>query len=514
MDTLICAGGSGARVLESVLHLCAVGLGPPRLRTFVIDSDGTNGSLDRTTNLVGAYVACQKIFGKGPFFRTELDLLEGSQKLRVWSPVVGKQHFRDVLNYDGLSPQQREIVELLFTDDELKMPMDVGFRGHPALGAAALSLLPLFRNDPKDPLWNQVATDLQQDVTNGEAHVVIAGSVFGGTGASAIYPLVRFLRSPDLLAHNSEKLKIGAIALAPYFQFSAADAQARGAQVDPGQAARSEEFPLASRSAAEFYDYLLKHNDWGLNAMYWVGDDDPVDVAYSWGGSAQNNPAHFVELLSAVACLDFFRAPSIRGTFYYSGPRQFAAMPGKNMLTWADLPLSGLDRKEVRNAIHCFHLAGMAHLGFFSRLFPDSRLTDRPYLVPWYRDYFANRPGGLNSDAAKEAIKPLTDYFSNRYFPWWGQIQDDDGRVRLLNRTAWAEGGTGEGYVQLSQIGAVLFEDGTSPPKQDMDSFFDWTVKVAKNSPANAEPASRYVSILASAAARFVGARHGDRAEE
>lgn len=509
MDTLICAGGSGGRVLESVLHLCAAGLGPPKLRTFVIDSDGTNGSLDRTRKLVDSYIACQEVFGKGPFFRTELDLLS-SPGLRVWSPVDKQQHFKDVLNYDALSPEQREITELLFTEDELKMHMEVGFRGHPALGAAALSLLPLFRNDRKDPLWNLVATDLQQDVTNGEAHVVIAGSVFGGTGASAIHPLVRYLRSPDLLSQNKEKLKIGAIALAPYFQFSAADAAARGASVDPGQAARSEDFPLASRSAADYYDQLRKNSDWGLDTMYWVGDDDPAKVNYSWGGKEQDNPPHFVELLSAVACLEFFRAPSSPGTFYYSGPREFPLMPGKNVLTWADLPLSSFERTYFQNTIHRCHLAGMAHLGFFSRLLSDSRLSDRPYLIPWYRDYFTDGPYGMTSTAAQKEIGLLTDYFGSRYFPWWNQIHGEPGRVRLFNRTVWTESSSGKRYVQLSQIGSVLFEDGTSPPKQDMDSFFDWTVKVAKSSPANVRPASRYLSILANAAANFIKDRHGE----
>ena len=140
MTTLICAGGSGTRVLEAVLHLCAAGLGPSDLRTFVIDPDGSNGNVDKTRKLVNRYQECHEAFKTDghPFFRTKVDLLKSAQGLRVWSPVDKTQKFKNLLNYTDLSPAQKDVVHLLLTDVELDMPMDVGFRGHPALGAAAL----------------------------------------------------------------------------------------------------------------------------------------------------------------------------------------------------------------------------------------------------------------------------------------------------------------------------------------------------------------------------------------
>jgi hypothetical protein len=74
MDTLICAGGSGSRVLEAVIHLCADGLGPQKLRILVIDPDATNGCLNRTGKLVDTYQKVHQIFGKdqevGQYFAT------------------------------------------------------------------------------------------------------------------------------------------------------------------------------------------------------------------------------------------------------------------------------------------------------------------------------------------------------------------------------------------------------------------------------------------------------------
>ncbi|MBT9333146.1 hypothetical protein [Paracidobacterium acidisoli] len=515
MDTLICAGGSGARILESVLHLCAAGLGPPRLRTFIIDPDATNGSVQRAKDAVTAYIACQKVFGDGPFFRTEIDLLKGSNEVRVWSPVDRAQRFQQVLNYEGLSPDQRQIVDLLFTKEELEMTMDVGFRGHPALGAAALSLLPLFRNDTRNPLWSQFATDLQHDVTNGEAHVVIAGSVFGGTGASTIHPLVRYLRSPDLLSSNREKLKLGAVALAPYFQFSAADAAAQnGEATEAEKAAQSELFPLASRSAAEYYEHLRRNSDWAFDAMYWIGDDSPVKVEYSKGGSKQNNPAHFVELMGGLACLEFFFGGSPAHDCCYAGPQASTELPDRNPVTWRDLPLSHLERNRVRDSIHCFHLAGAAHLGFFDRLLADERLEHHSYFVPWYRDHFTNGSGKLTGTEARTRNSSLTEYFNTHYFPWWDQIHTaDGGRVRLLNRSLW-DGGGSLSHVRLNQLGSILYQENGRAPVHGMDSFFDWTVKVSKGSPANVSPSSRYLWILGKAAEKFVQQTHGDSRSE
>jgi len=76
MMTLIAAGGSGIQVLEAVLHLCAAGAGPDRLRVFAIDPDSANGNLDRVRQLITLYSKCQSAFaGDGqPFFQTTLDL--------------------------------------------------------------------------------------------------------------------------------------------------------------------------------------------------------------------------------------------------------------------------------------------------------------------------------------------------------------------------------------------------------------------------------------------------------
>jgi hypothetical protein len=497
MVTLICAGGSGARVLEAVLHLCAAGLGPDHLRAFVIDPDGTNGNLERTTRLVELYAECQGIFAEPnqPFFRTTVDLM-GNEGLRVWSPVKSDQKFGALLNYDGLTDQQREIAHLFFTKNELDMPMNVGFQGHPALGAAALSLLPLYKRN--DPLWSRFGQAIEQEVTLGETKVVIVGSVFGGTGASAIHPVVRHLRG--IPQANRERLKIAAVALVPYFRFSAAEADSAQQRQ---AAAQSEWFSLASRSAAEYYRHLEEHNDWEFDAMYWLGDDSPMRVSYSVGGPDQKNPAHFVDLLAAFAFLHFTSTGELPKGCYYSGPQEVPTVPNENVLAWDDIPAASPEQRKVwRDMLHHFHLVGAAHLGFYGPLTKDPRLKTSPHCVPWYLEQFVNKGLTLVSTENQEKLAKLTEYFEKNYFPWWNQVhvlQKD--RVRLLNKMAWLKDDGQTIQIKTNHLANLMYPDENEKHSLDaVNDLFEGTVRYAGGVSGTKNPCSKYLAILGRAA--------------
>ena len=57
---LIGIGGTGARVIEAAVNLCAAGFGPDELSIFLIDPDAGNGNLTRTKNLITNYIKCRK----------------------------------------------------------------------------------------------------------------------------------------------------------------------------------------------------------------------------------------------------------------------------------------------------------------------------------------------------------------------------------------------------------------------------------------------------------------------
>jgi hypothetical protein len=515
MTTLICAGGTGVRALEAVLHLCAAGVGPDRLRLLVIDPDAANGNGTRANELVKKYGNCRETFrpsgqalGRLPFFRTSLDLLEteGAEAgLKVWSPVGPNKRFADVVNFALLPNTAKDVIHLFFTDDELNMKTDVGFRGHPAIGAAAMSLLWLYRHQKP---WSHLAEKIKTEVSETEGvRVVIVGSVFGGTGASAIHPLARFLRSmPET---NRDRLKIGVVALVPYFQFRASAAAATPAEEGGARqlGAKSEYFALATRAAVQFYHHLRENRDWEFEAMYWLGDDSPVEVSYEVGGPGQKNPAHFVDLLAGLACLDFFAGDVTTKACQYAGPEECSdeGARNKNVVRWTDLPLLALDREQVQTRLLQFALTGAAHLGFFEPLFKKDRVDQKPYCIPWYLERFATKKDWLTTAEAEGPLTLLSEFFRDYHYPWWREIHTTEGeRVRLLNRFALTAR-LHEGHqVDLRRLANLLYPDRASDASLDgVDRFFSDAVRVAKAG-GGGGGATAYLTLLGEAAARFI----------
>jgi hypothetical protein len=534
---LICAGGSGARTLESVVNLCAAGLGPDKLTVLVVDPDAANGNNDRTKDLVTRYQACHAAFGNKlggkRYFSTALDLMPPppgengpgapATDLKPWSPVDLDQTFHQLLGYAALNVQQKKVADLLFTEEELNMRLNVGFRGHPSLGAAALALLPLYTHGHP---WSTLSAQLRTDLTLDQVRVMLVGSVFGGTGASAFSPLARWLR--ETAGALNGNLTIGVVALAPYFTFSTvtpgpADAAAGppavpvggGAAAAPAAQAASvpvpdaKKFPLATRAAAKFYDHLRQTRMWEFDAMYWLGDDSPSRVAPHSGGQLQKNAAHFVDLLAGLTCLDFFAGAPVNHCCYYAGPSGDLAAK-LNLTTWADIPLTTLTRGQVRHEMLSFALTGMMHTEFFAPILTG--LTAREHRtidsIPWYKERFVKHKRYL--DAESEVMGSLSAFFTLSHNTWWQQIHaSTPGRVQLLNEKAILASETNPPSVRLDLALAhnLLYPDGGIRSTTTRGEFLDETIKLP-GTPGAAEGAPAYLATLASAAERFIGRKY------
>src|SRR4051812_19966003 len=90
-------GGGGVRTLEALLHLCALGLGPARLRVLVVDPDQANGSAGRALRALNDYRDARAGLARAAppegFFRTEVELL--APHTPVWSPLADDLHLPD-----------------------------------------------------------------------------------------------------------------------------------------------------------------------------------------------------------------------------------------------------------------------------------------------------------------------------------------------------------------------------------------------------------------------------------
>lgn len=362
-----------------------------------------------------------------------------------------------------------------------------------------MALLPLYRE--RDPLWSRFQGELQSDLKNGGTRVMIAGSVFGGTGAATIHPLLKYLKSQVFLGGPSKNLEVGAVALVPYFEFDRkGDRAAKEEDPSEAQAARSQNFPLACRSAADYYNHLRESKDWDFDAMFWIGDDSPMKVAYSKGGPTQANPSHFVDLLGALASLDFFQNGAQDAGCYYSGQIGDEGT-GSNRLSWKNLPMrDGLRDREgrpvdVEQVVHEFQMVAIAHLHFFEPLLKHPQIAGKAYCVPWYKDRFSGA-ASLGSVESTRQLDLFTQYLKENYLPWWREIHqvDNSGRIRLLNTAAWVTGNREEAYKRLDNLLAP--DDTASHHRDAVDGLFESMNEVAATAPSNGKPPSQYLSML------------------
>jgi hypothetical protein len=501
------------------------------LRVLAVDPDYANGNLERVQKLVEQYLKCQEVY-RGhlgteiQWFGTEIEVLSKDEKgsLRVWSPVGMQDRLRDLINYDNLGNTKTppDLAKLLFSGDEIDLPLGGGFRGHPSIGAAAFGLTFLHKTrEPWSLLLEKMSGEMDQPTGS---RVFLAGSIFGGTGASAIHPLARFLR--EQFEKNKDRLKIGVSALVPYFRFSTEEARSGkgGAGVSAGPMARSDNFSIATRAALEFYDYLLANDDWPFDSLSVVGDSGMMDVGFSAFGASQRNDAHFVELIASLCAIEFFLNPpdaKDRKRVRYSGPRPNIQLRDKgiNLLDWPDLPLSFFKLDDLRDGLLTFWVAGTAHLGFYDAVARHNELDLKPECVPWYFDRFVKKGATLKTAETERHLDLITAYFEEHFFPWWRQVTGArSADVRLFNVESIEDSGrrghaAGASAPRIDDLANLDWPNENQKRTLDViDRYFSDSVEIQTDQGGSAGAAS-YLSILGLAARRFV-AREYKRVSE
>lgn len=285
-------GGSGSKMLEASLHAAAAGVfnvtGAP-VNTVIVDLDETGGNLKRAQSLIDIYKDVRASIGgreekEGSAdigFRTDFELytLTAVEKKKAMDGIKASTDIGD----------DREIARALYTDYELDMSYQRGFYGHPNVGAHFFaSQLP---NLPKNHSFTEVIDKIRQElVKGGRPRILLAGSIFGGTGASAIPSIAKYIRQMGGGA------VIGAMLLLPYFATTKGDGVIDYTQFEPKAKAALEYY---AKEGVGYGDNKV------FNAIYMVGSQDKVVYSYCTGGSEQNNAAHLVDFLGAEAVSHF-----------------------------------------------------------------------------------------------------------------------------------------------------------------------------------------------------------------
>ncbi|WP_051608582.1 tubulin-like doman-containing protein [Selenomonas sp. FC4001] len=426
----ISIGGSGAKVMESLTHLCAAGLMPNQqkqseLYVMAIDPDIGNGNLKRSSAALHCLHEFQSLeTGRGtPLFKTNIKL----SRPFIWSPTETDKNLDDIMSYQAYRGTSiGKLYEVLYTQDERSTTLNEGFRGRPAIGAAVMAKKAgLDRGKESlslagDPAWDNLIHAVQQDVKNGqEAKIFLAGSVFGGTGAAGMPTVARLLRSMLKEYCDAGQARIGGALILPFFAFSPTEQEKNA-----GIYASSENFLTNTKAALKYY--AMK--DSGYDAMYFIGDNQLTAVdKFSIGAASQNNGAHMVDFYGAMAALDFY------GEKTDSGQQcSYISHSDESSFQWSDLPVIKLDdgqEMRVSEALGQFARFIFAYVHLVKPVLADlasGRLKD--YQYPWFRDFLA----GLSIDTVE--VRSFEEY-AESFALWIDQLEhhSSNRRVEFIN---------------------------------------------------------------------------------
>lgn len=385
-------GGTGAKCIEALIHLCAAGMMPDQKELYLlfVDQDDDNGSLGRAQELLNIYKECQPDYvSTADFLKTKIV----SSKKDNWLPEENKEAtLEKFVQYGNLTPEFKHLFDILYNKQEKETEMGKGFRGHPSIGAAVFAAT-VDLNDV-DP-WKEIKGRLEKET---DSRVMFFGSIFGGTGAAGV-PTISRLFNNWRQSFPENPFRLGGVLTLPYFTFKKHEKDELHAD--------ARDFSLNTQSALQYYnqqDYLNV-----FDKAYLLGCDDLMNLGKAEIGSkGQENPPHWIEVYAALAAIDFFKEERFSESRYnLIGRRK------KQELDWSDLPYDSGDARKKLTALVRFAFAYHAvYLPAINKL----RTESDPYQAPWYIEYF-KRPkvdvqGKLDSE-----LNPLGKYCE--YFLKW-----------------------------------------------------------------------------------------------
>jgi hypothetical protein len=294
-------GGTGSRVIKALTMLLASGVklsnGFDTVVPIIIDPDIANGDLNKTADILIKY---QNIFNEvgtnNNFFGTKISTLRELTDGNVsnlsnnfkFSVDGSGQKFGESIDYNGLDNENKALIDLLFSKENIEADMTVGFKGNPNIGSVVLNKI----------VDSTEYKEFTNSFNQGDA-IFIISSIFGGTGASGFPLLLKNLRQQDASVTNSNiisKSAIGAITYLPYFKVSEPE--------DGKKTIDSSTFISKAKAALSYYQHAIFDNK-SLDAFYHLGDHSNNNMDYAEGKGQQKNDAHFLEMAGALAVVDF-----------------------------------------------------------------------------------------------------------------------------------------------------------------------------------------------------------------
>ncbi len=310
-------GGTGSRVMKALTMLLASGVecGCDTIVPIIIDPDASAADLTRNVEFLKRYNSIRSKLEfnsttSNKFFATAIE--ESIEDFRMPLCNTSDQKFKDYMRVSDMGDENKAMMNMLFSNKNLESDMKVGFKGNPNIGSIVLNQ---FEESEEFKTFAGSITDNDK--------IFIVSSIFGGTGASGFPLLAKILRSNSIPQHNIiNNVQIGAITVMPYFGVK----PSADSEIDSGT------FVSKTKAALNYYKKNISDNN-TIDTLYYVADTVRDSYENNEGGSEQKNNAHYIELVSALAILDFSKSD-------YKGKTQhkeYALEKDSNELIFSDL---------------------------------------------------------------------------------------------------------------------------------------------------------------------------------
>ena len=289
-------GGTGSRVMRAFTYLLASGVKPygfSEIVPIIIDADNTAGDKTDTVRLMQNYMKLYKgvdhtsaAFNDG-FFPTKIASCCNNTYFTLQIPGATTQRFKNYMQFQSLDEENKAMVQMLFSEENLESDMSVGFKGNPNIGSIVLNQF----------IESEDFRSFADNFAQGDA-IFIISSIFGGTGASGFPLLLKNLRSNNTQSITNANIisqaQIGAISVLPYFNLESVE-EGKDGQLD------GSTFIQKTRAALRYY----ANNLGDLDHLYYIADDLRPTYENCDGGSHQQNKPNFIEFVSALSIFHF-----------------------------------------------------------------------------------------------------------------------------------------------------------------------------------------------------------------
>ena len=287
---LVFLGGSGSKVMEAVVHMAAMDAWEGRsIHALLVDVDGGNGNQDRAITTAKYYESIRVLNVEDKLFTSEIHLYK-------WFPVTSNLNLLTLANGRENS-KSVQLSRFLFSSAEREMNVNDGFKGHPNIGVLFMQSIMQSRDkDAEDGL------ELFVRAASKAKRVFLAGSCYGGTGASCIPVIGRYLRQ-----RLGDDVRMGLLAILPIFSL----VKTSEAAIDPD----SHEFRDRVKTVLSTYmdENILQYTPMSggrkqlYDHIYLLGSPEPIAYrVYAPGKSNQENPATFFDWFACSAIGHFF----------------------------------------------------------------------------------------------------------------------------------------------------------------------------------------------------------------